>query len=153
MKIFETIRRRAIAGVLAAAALALVACAHVPYAISKADRERFGKHLLLVHPAGKPDPLILGADGCKLYRAKIEHQDIVGWEVTLAADWGASYPAFMTVCTHETLVWDGKYVDVFFCAQAVGAGGGCANGGNYRSRTGARPWLVRRGNTWVTLPQ
>ena len=131
------------------------ACAHIPYEISGADRTRFGKNLITVHVPGKTDPLILGATDCKLYRATIEHQDIVGWQVTLAADWGATYPAFMTACLNESLAWDGKYVKVYFCARAIGAGGGCTNGGNYRSRTGARPWEISlsNGKDWVTLPR
>ena len=98
--------------------------------------------------------MILGASDCKLYRASIQHQDIVGWETTLAADWGANYAAFMTVCTDESVSWDGKYVNAYFCAQAIGAGGGCANGGNYRSKTGARPWWISRGpgEGWALLP-
>ncbi len=137
------------------ALVATTACAHVPYAISGADRTRFGKNLITVHVPGKADPLILGASGCKLYRARYDHQDIAGWEVTLAADWGATYPAFMTACMDESLAWDGKYVKVYFCARAIGAGGGCINGGNYRSRTGARPWFVSLGNgkDWAPLPK
>ena len=144
------------AGKLFAAAFAVAfftACTHVPYAISDADRARFGKNLLVLHPRAQSDPLILGVSNCKLYRAKIEHQDIVGWDVTLAADWGGSYPAFMTVCTQESLSWDGKYVRVSFCAQAIGAGGGCANGADYRSRTGARPWWYSSASGWVLLPR
>lgn len=141
----------AVTGALAASA----GCGHKPYAVSDADVARFGPNLITVHLTGKPDPLILGAAGCKLYRARIAREDIVGWDVTLAADWGGTYPAFMTACTRESLSWDGKYVRVSFCAQAIGAGGGCANGGDYRSRTGARPWWIRGPdrNEWIPLPQ
>jgi hypothetical protein len=132
----------------------LSACTHTPYAISQSDRDRFGKDLVVVHLPGRSDPLILGLSGCKLYRARIEHQDIVGWDVTLAADWGAvSYPGFMTACVDESLAWDGQYVKVSLCARAIGAGGGCTNGGEYRSRTGARPWFISDGpNRWIPLP-
>jgi len=131
------------------------ACAHVPYEVSGADRTRFGKNLVTVHVPGKADPLILGAADCKLYRARYDHQDIAGWQVTLAADWGATYPAFMTACLDESLSWDGKYVKVYFCARAIGAGGGCTNGGTYRSRTGARPWQISLdgGKIWAPLPK
>ena len=140
--------------VFAAVIVVMAGCAHTPYAISDADRQRFGTNLIVVKIPGRSDPLILGADNCKLYRAKIEHQDIVGWDVTLAADWGASYPAFMTGCLRQSLSWDGKYVRVSFCARAIGAGGGCTNGGDYRSRTGARPWWISEGpNEWVPLPR
>lgn len=142
--------------VLAIFAMGAAACAHVPYAISKDDRSRFGNNLVVAHLPGHNDPLILGARGCKLYRARIEHQDIVGWDVTLAADWGAtSYPQFMTGCMDESLAWDGTYVKVYFCALAFGAGGGCTNGGHYRSRTGARPWWISGDgvHAWTPLPQ
>jgi hypothetical protein len=145
-------RRPSFAAALLTALLA--ACApHVPYAISKDDHARFGKNLIVVHLPRRTDPLILGVDDCKLYRARIEHQDIVGWDVTLAADWGGSYPAFMTVCTQESIAWDGKYVRVSFCAQAIGADGGCANGADYRSPTGARPWWYQSGSSWASLPR
>jgi len=141
--------------VLIGAIVIAAGCAHKPYAISDADAVRFGPNLITVHLPGKSDPVILGAAGCKLYRARLAHQDIIGWDVTLAADWGATYPAFMTACTRESLSWDGKYVKVFFCAQAIGAGGGCTNGGTYRSRTGARPWWIqtRDRSQWIPLPQ
>jgi len=130
-------------------------CARTPYAISGADRQRFADNLITVHVPGKADPLILGSTDCKVYRAKIERQDITGWEVTLAADWGATYPAFMTACLNDSLSWDGKYVKVYFCARAIGAGGGCTNGGHYRSRTGARPWQIslNSGQDWAALPR
>lgn len=151
----SSLGRRTFALIAAAAAAATVAgCAHKPYAISDADRQRFGKNLIVVTLPNRADPLILGADGCKLYRARIEHRDIVGWDVTLAADWAGSYPGFMTACMRESLAWDGKYVRVSFCALAIGAGGGCTNGGDYRSRTGARPWWIARSpNDWVLLPR
>jgi|SRR5579862_9908959 len=136
--------------------LMVAGCARKPYAISDADRSRFGRNLIVVHSANRSDPLILGASGCKLYRARIENQQIAGWDVTLAADWGAvAYPQFMTACTSESLSWDGKYVRVYFCALAFGAGGGCTNGGYYRSRTGARPWSISGdgSHNWRPLPR
>ena len=143
------------------AAVSLIAvvatgCTHVPYAISGEDRSRFGNNLIVVHLPAQRDPLILGASGCKLYRARIEHEDVIGWDVTLAADWGAtSYPQFLTGCTDESLSWDGRYVRVYFCALAIGAGGGCTNGGHYRSRAGARPWWISDDGVheWRLLPQ
>ena len=136
--------------------VAATGCAHVAYAISTADRSRFGQNLIVVHVPGRGDPLILGASGCKLYRARIEHEDITGWDVTLAADWGAvAYPQFLTACTRESLAWDGHDVRVYFCALAIGAGGGCTNGGYYRSRTGARPWWISEDGVhgWTLLPR
>ncbi len=145
----------AIQRILLVLAVSASACAHVPYAISNEDRARFGKNLIVVHLPEHADPLILGASGCKLYRARIEHQDVTGWDVTLAADWGATaYPQFLTACMRESLSWNGGYVRVYFCALAIGAGGGCTNGGYYRSRTGARPWAISDDgvHAWAPLP-
>ncbi len=46
------------------------------------------------------------------------------------------------------------HVVVYFCAQAIGGGGGCANGVQYRSKTGARPWWYTdgAGGPWDRLP-
>ena len=41
-----------------------------------------------------------------------------------------------TVCTRQSLRKDGDYAIAALCRQAVGAGGGCASSGTYRSRDG-----------------
>jgi hypothetical protein len=81
------------------------------------------------------DPWMFGIQDCVVYKARIEHQDIVDWNVVLASDWGGSYPKWYTVCSRASISYDGKYVEAFQRAQAIGAGGGCADGGDYRSRT------------------
>jgi len=130
----------------------LSGCAHEPYAISGTDRERFKAGIIRATLAGRTDPLIEGVSDCTVYRAEIAHEDIVGWKAVLGADWGASYPKFMTVCTRQSIAYDGKYVTVLLCAQAIGAGGGCANGGSYRSRDGEHRWQYARGGTgWEPL--
>ena len=146
-----------VAGLLALVSVTLLAtaCAHEPYKISDEDKLRFGDRLISIRLPKHADPTILGLSDCKIYRAKIdENKDIVGWDVTLAADWAASTPAFLTGCVEESLKWDGKYVRVYLCARTIGAGGGCNNGGDYRSFTGARPWWVEVGeNKWELLPE
>lgn len=49
----------------------------------------------------------------------------------------------------------GKYIIVSFCAQAIGAGGGCAGGdGTYRSRTSdAQGWQIEGYKGWIPLPK
>ena len=137
-------------------ALVLVAtgCAkHVPFELSKGDLARFGRVLRV--PVANHDPMFFGLDDCVLYKAQTAHEDIVGWKVVLASDWGqSSYPKWMTVCTSQRVKYDGKYIIADFCAQAIGAGGGCAGGdGTYRSRTGeAQGWQIQSGNGWTKLP-
>src|ERR1700727_464058 len=130
---------------------ALAACApHVPFALSNDDASRFGDTVLRV-PVKGHDPMIFGLNDCIAYKAQTAHQDIVGWTVVLASDWGqSSYPKWMTGCTRQSIKYDGKYIIVSFCAQAIGAGGGCAGGdGTYRSRTGdAQGWEIEGYKGW-----
>ncbi|HEY2554716.1 MAG TPA: hypothetical protein VGI15_05645 [Candidatus Cybelea sp.] len=136
--------------------LVVAACApHVPYQLSQADQARFGSRVLRVAQTNR-DPMIFGLNDCMLYKAHAAHADIVGWDVVLASDWGmSSYPKWATACTSQQMKYDGKYIVVSFCAQAIGAGGGCAGGdGTYRSRTGnAQGWQIRSSSGWVALPK
>ncbi|HEX4013154.1 MAG TPA: hypothetical protein VHX17_04585 [Candidatus Cybelea sp.] len=139
----------------AALLLAVAACApHVPYRLSQADQARFGNRVLRI--ATHRDPMFFGLSDCTLYKARVAHADIVGWDVVLASDWGQhSYPKWATGCTSQQMKYDGKYLVVSFCAQAFGAGGGCAGGdGTYRSRTGdPQSWQIRDGSAWSALPK
>lgn len=140
---------------LCAAAL-LASCApRKPYELSKDDAARFGGRVLRVPPA-HGDPWIFGLDDCVVYKAQTANEQIVGWRVVLASDWGqSSYPKWATGCTSQSIRYSGKYVIVDLCAQALGAGGGCGGGGGtYRSRTGdAQGWQVRSDAGWVPLPK
>lgn len=141
--------------VLVLSALVTGCAPHVPFALSNSDQARFQDDLLRV-PVRGHDPMIFGLNDCIAYKAQTAHQDIVGWTVVLASDWGqSSYPKWMTSCTSEHIRDDGTYIIVDFCAQAIGAGGGCAGGdGTYRSRTGdAQGWQIRGGNGWYALPK
>jgi hypothetical protein len=137
-----------------AAVGALAACApRVPFQLSKADQDRFAGRVLRVAVPGH-DPMIFGMNDCIVYKAQTAHDDIVGWTVVLASDWGeVSYPKWLTGCMRQSIKYDGKYIVVDMCAQAFGAGGGCAGGGGvYRSRKGdARGWDVPDGNHWSPL--
>jgi len=105
-------------------------------------------------PHAGGEPLIEGLEGCSVYRAQFQNEQISGWKVVLSADWGGTYPAFLTGCVDESIAYRKGEVRVYLCARAIGAGGGCNNGGYYRSKTGERPWLTswdqRR---WENLPQ
>ena len=140
--------------VTAVVAANVAACApHVPFALSKHDQERFDGSILRVN-VSRHDPMIFGLNDCIAYKAKTAHNDIVGWTVVLASDWGqSSYPKWATACTSQTIKYDGKYVIVSFCAQAFGAGGGCAGGGGtYRSRKGdPQGWQIATYKGWAAL--
>ncbi len=79
----------------------------------------------------------------------------VDWRVVLSVDWGeTTYPKWMTGCMREALRYDGAYVHVPFCARAIGAGGGCNIGGNYRSRDGEHHWEISQDQeSWQPLPK
>lgn len=147
-------RTASAATALLAAAILTAGCAHhVPYEVSKADRHRFKDGLIDVPRAGKP-PLIEGVDDCIVWKAQYTDDRITDWKAALGADWAGSYPKFLTVCLEESISYRNKRVNVWFCARAIGAGGGCNNGGHYWSYTGERPW--RRswdGVQWEDLPK
>jgi hypothetical protein len=128
--------------------------AHVPYALSDEDRARFGDRVLRVSVPGR-DPMIFGLNDCIAYKALTAHQDIVGWKVVLASDWGqTSYPKWATVCTAQHISYERRFIVVSFCAQAFGAGGGCGGSdGTYRSRTGEpQGWQIKANVGWIALP-
>jgi hypothetical protein len=125
---------------LACSAILLAGCAPKPYVISQADQQRFAPGLIRVDRPHKA-PLIEGLRDCIVYKAQYDGDQISGWKAALGADWGGSYPAFLTGCMDESLAYRNGEVRVYLCARAIGAGGGCNNGGYYRSRTGERPWL------------
>ena len=62
---------------------------HVPFQLSSADKKRFGNDLLRVNHPGH-DPWLFGINDCIVYKAQTAHDDIVGWTVVLASDWGGS---------------------------------------------------------------
>jgi hypothetical protein len=140
---------------LSVAAIVSACASRVPFALSKDDQTRFQGRVLRV-PVRGHDPMIFGLNDCIAYKAQTAHDDIVGWAVVLASDWGqSSYPKWATVCTSQHIRYTGKYLVVDFCAQALGAGGGCAGGGGtYRSRTGdAQGWQIQTDQGWMTLPK
>jgi hypothetical protein len=135
------------------AALCAGCAAPKPYEISQSDRQRFSAGLIQVNRAGKP-PLIEGLNNCIVYKAQYDGQRISGWKSALGADWGGTYPAFLTGCMDQSLAYRNGEVRVYLCARAIGAGGGCNNGGHYRSRTGERPWMRSWDNVhWTALPR
>jgi len=135
-----------------AAAFAGCQAVHQPYDISQADRDRFVAGLIDVPRPGGP-PLVEGLADCTIWKAQFTGDRMSGWKVALAADWGGSYPAFMTGCVDQSISYRNNRVQVHLCARAIGAGGGCNNGGYYWSYTGERPWRVSDDlSNWRNLP-
>ncbi len=149
----KTTRHRLAACAVLALVFILAGCARTPYEIAKRDRERFAAGMIDVAIPGKP-PLIEGLDDCTVWKARYSGDQISGWTAALGADWGASYPKFLTACLEQSIAYRNKRVTVSLCARAVGAGGGCTNGGHYLSDTGERPWRFSRdGIHWGNLPR
>ncbi|MGC1380815.1 MAG: hypothetical protein WA814_07300 [Candidatus Baltobacteraceae bacterium] len=143
--------RLAVPLLLALVAALIAGCGHKPYEISKSDRDRFAAGMIDVSFPGKP-PLIEGLDDCTVWKARYTGDRITGWKPALGADWGATYPKFMTACMDESIRYRDKRVIVWLCARAIGAGGGCTNGGHYWSYTGERPWRISSdGVQWADL--
>ena len=57
-----------------------------------------------------------------------------------------------TACTGQTIKTEGEYVMVYLAQQAVGAGGGNAGGGNYRSKDG-RNWEKHTEKGWLPVAE
>jgi len=95
---------------------------------------------------GKPTAFLL--QDCKLYLLAVT-AEAVKKERVLEPDF---YLGF-TTCTRQEIKLEGEYLKVFLSQQAVGAGGGNAGGGNYRSKNG-RDWEKQKDGTWrpVTEP-
>jgi len=136
-----------LATVLGAATLLAGCTKREPYSVSDKDQKRFQTIVRIPAKAAKGAPTILALSDCTIYKATFNGTNIVDWKVVLRSDWGGSYPKFMTVCTQQSLRFDGHYAKVDLCAQAIGAGGGCADGGDYRSTNGDR-WQIASGSGW-----
>jgi hypothetical protein len=84
---------------------------------------------------------------CRVY--KVEH----GWfgAVHKTRVLSTDFYLGFTVCTRQSLSKQGDYAIASLCRQAVGAGGGCASSGTYRSRNGDR-WEKQVGDArWAPV--
>jgi len=56
-----------------------------------------------------------------------------------------------TACSHQSLSKEGEYAIASLCRQAIGAGGGCASSGTYRTRDGEQ-WEKQIGeDNWAPV--
>ena len=139
-------------GIALLALVVLAGCSRQPYALSKDDQERFADRTVRVQVAGSDAPMILGVHDCIVYKAITDNGEITRWKMVLRSDWGSQYANISLKCTRQSIRWDGTYVNVDLCAQGISeAGGGCAAGGNYRSRDGEHNWEISRGEHWLPL--
>jgi len=121
-----------------ACALTIAACAEAPAPPDAPVTARIDAKL-----AGKDIHLVL--HDCKVYRAESAAPKA---KRTLVLE-PELYP-FFTVCSRESLTLESEYVLAMLGRQALGAGGCCASGGNYRSADGVT-WEKRDGGKWKAV--
>jgi hypothetical protein len=97
--------------------------------------------------AGRAVTLQLG--DCRVYRVERNFFGSVRKTRVLSSEF---YP-FFTVCTRQSLVRSGDYAIASLCRQAIGAGGGCASSGTYRTKDGEKWEKESRDGSWVALDE
>ncbi|MGH8173672.1 MAG: hypothetical protein ACREPX_11025 [Rhodanobacteraceae bacterium] len=58
-----------------------------------------------------------------------------------------------TACSRQSLIREGDYAIASLCKQAIGAGGGCASGGVYRTRDGEKWEKENHDGQWVPVDE
>jgi hypothetical protein len=97
--------------------------------------------------AGRTVTLQLG--DCRVYRVERNFFGSIRKTRVLSSEF---YP-FFTVCTRQSLVRSGDYAIASLCRQAIGAGGGCASSGIYRTKDGEKWEKESRDGRWVPLDE
>jgi hypothetical protein len=119
--------------------------------LTKEERERilplqnpFGSNLIRLNPVGEAGPVLIGREGCRVYRAETEQGVVTEW-VRVPELRGQEFLSGGSGCERERMDYDGKYLTVEFCRMLIGAGGGCGGGiSPHRSRNG-KDWEVQVG--------
>lgn len=114
--------------------------------LTKEERERvlplqnpFGSNLVRLNPQGEGGRVLIGLQGCRVYRAEPEQGVVTEWVRVEEVD--GIYP-LPSGCDRERMEYDGDYVTIQFCKTPIGAGGGCAGGiSPHRSKNG-KNWEV-----------
>lgn len=110
------------------------------------------------HTALEGDPVKLDVAGrtvalqlgdCRVYRVERNFFGSVRKTRVLSSEF---YP-FFTLCTRQSLIRSGEYAIASLCRQAVGAGGGCASSGTYRTKDGETWEKETRDGRWVPLDE
>lgn len=124
--------------------------------LTKEERERvlalqnpFGSNLVRINGSEKSEPVLIGLQNCKVYRAEPEQGVVTEWIGVSEVD--GDYP-LPSGCSREQVSYDGEYVTIKFCKTPIGAGGGCAGGiSPHRSRNG-KDWEVHvKGDKWKSI--
>jgi hypothetical protein len=111
------------------------------------DHTKFEGASVTVGNPGHTVELQLG--DCRVYKVERGWLGTVRQTRVVSTDFYLGY----TVCTRQSLVKEGDYAIATLCRQAVGAGGGCASSGTYRSRDGAKWEKEVDGSKWVPLDE
>ena len=97
--------------------------------------------------AGRTVTLQLG--DCRVYRVERNFFGSIRKTRVLSSEF---YP-FFTLCTRQSLIRSGDYAIASLCRQAVGAGGGCASSGTYRTKDGEKWEKVSRDARWIPVDE
>ena len=95
--------------------------------------------------AGRTVTLQLG--DCRVYRVERNFFGSIRKTRVLSSEF---YP-FFTLCTRQSLIRSGDYAIASLCRQAVGAGGGCASSGTYRTKDGEKWEKESRDGRWIPV--
>jgi hypothetical protein len=139
------------AGLVLGAILLLQGCRHRPTPEERMEsfiQEKVAagyKTIFRDQVEGKP--LVLLLEGCKVYRL-----DVTGEEVTQSEVLRPGFVLWFTGCMSQKAWREGEYIFAELVNQQVGAGGGNASGGTYRSRN-AVDWEKQVGKKWLPVEQ
>jgi hypothetical protein len=160
-----------VGGLVLAAVLVLQGCRHRPTPEERMEsfiREKVAagyKTIFRDQVEGKP--LVLLLEGCKVYRLDVtgkdvkgkdvkgkdvKGRDVKGEEVTQSEVLRPGFVLWFTGCVSQKAWREGEYIFAELVNQQVGAGGGNASGGTYRSRN-AVDWEKQVGKKWLPVAE
>jgi hypothetical protein len=139
------------AGLALAAMLAFAGCRHKP--TPEELMERFisekeansGRKIYRDTVQGKP--LALLQDSCKVYRLEATSEGVTEHEVLRPG-----FVLWFTGCIDQRVWRDGEYIFAELNNRQIGAGGGNASGGTYRSKN-AMEWEKQTQKGWLPVAE
>ena len=112
------------------------------YASTRAERESTLIASLNTHRIeGVGGHFYIAFSGCDVYQSA---PDSRVWNKVALIYKEGSYAKILTGCTHTDSWRDDAWLYISTCAQAIGAGGGCARGGTFRTQDGIQ-WFRQVG--------
>ena len=139
------------AGLALAALLVLQGCRHKPTPEERLEsfiKERgasSGNNVFRDTVEGKP--LVLLLESCKVYRLEATSEAVTQQEVLRPG-----FVLWFTACTSQKVWREGQYIFAELINIQVGAGGGNASGGTYRSKN-ARDWEKQTRKGWLPVAE